>query len=222
MKSYVYLFIIQLFLAAFIVGCLDTSESKLRDQGPQVASQDQNRAPGSTSSPAPAPSATTPATSECKKLALFDGDDDDGGEADDDDGAEADDDDGAEADDDDGGGPVNPPPSNPTPRPTPKPTPDRCKPTGNDNQDQNPGNGALSFANDIAPILSRSCVSSNCHSTQRRADGVDTESFEGTRRSFGRSLRSIKRGSMPIRGFPRLSAEEIQKLEQWQREGFKP
>lgn len=222
--------LLQFLLAGLLVSCLDTADTKLRNAGnsqPGTATDADQTVP-TASTPNPSTTQTTPSPStdqtptapECLTLALFDGDDDDGG-GDDDDGGGSDDDDGA---DDDDVGSSNPPPR-PTPTPTPTPTPDRCKPSDTSNDQTptpTPTPTTLSFADDIAPILSRSCVSSNCHSSQRPRDGVDTETLEGTKRSFGRSLRSIKRGSMPIRGFPDLSAEEIQMLELWQKQGFQP
>lgn len=81
---------------------------------------------------------------------------------------------------------------------------------------------AVSFAKDIAPFVKRSCVDAKCHSTQRKKDGVDMETYEGAKKSYKRAMRAIKRRKMPIRRFPKLSSAEMTLLQKWAKDGFAP
>lgn len=81
---------------------------------------------------------------------------------------------------------------------------------------------AIGFAKDISPFLTRSCVDAKCHDSQRKKDGIDMETYEGAKKGYRRSLRSIKRRKMPIRRFPKITPEELALFQQWAKEGFKP
>jgi hypothetical protein len=88
-----------------------------------------------------------------------------------------------------------------------------------------PSTGSVSFAKDVGPILSNSCV--DCHGGNQTKAGLDLKTYDGVMAgSFNGAvivpgktadsllLQLIADGKMPKRG-PKLTAEQIQVINDW-------
>jgi mono/diheme cytochrome c family protein len=75
------------------------------------------------------------------------------------------------------------------------------------------------YADDVGPLLMGHCKA--CHSGGGADAGVRIDTYEGASKSAAKSLASVKSGSMPQVG-RRLTAEEIELLENWIIGGKRP
>lgn len=79
---------------------------------------------------------------------------------------------------------------------------------------------SMSYANNIAPIMSSSCATSGCHTTSSKAGGYDLSNWAGVKASVtaGRLYGSIAQSSgfksMP-QGGSKLSDCNIAKIKSW-------
>lgn len=87
-----------------------------------------------------------------------------------------------------------------------------------------PAPGAVSFKAQIAPVITRSCA--GCHAPGESGvrdvalfDDAGNVRFDQVRDEIAGIVRTVKRGSMPRGGKPKLSAEELAQLEQWRAAG---
>jgi mono/diheme cytochrome c family protein len=89
--------------------------------------------------------------------------------------------------------------------------------------------GGVSFQNDIAPILDRSCI--RCHGGTRREEGLDMRSYAAMMSGSDNGLvilpgdangslliTQVVEGEMPRRA-PKLAVEQIQLLVDWVNQG---
>lgn len=60
----------------------------------------------------------------------------------------------------------------------------------------NPPISNVSYRNDIAPIMAKSCLGANCHNSPG-ASNISLDSFENVKANFNRSIASINSGRMP-------------------------
>jgi mono/diheme cytochrome c family protein len=75
------------------------------------------------------------------------------------------------------------------------------------------------YTDDVGPLLMGHCK--GCHAGPGADAGVRIDTYEGASKSAGKSLSSVKSGSMPQVG-RRLTAEEIELLENWIVGGKRP
>jgi hypothetical protein len=92
-----------------------------------------------------------------------------------------------------------------------------------ENSEKNPGDGAsgsltVTYEDQVAPLLTRSCLGGGCHSSPNPADGIALDTYEGAMGAFDKSLASIENGSMPPSG--PLTPDDIQILKDWKNGGF--
>lgn len=78
-------------------------------------------------------------------------------------------------------------------------------------------NTTISYAKDIAPLMSTNCVS--CHNSSQSSGGIILDNYASVSQFASSSLHAIENGSMPPSG--KLAAEDIQKLTCWISQGKK-
>ena len=84
------------------------------------------------------------------------------------------------------------------------------------------GNGevvALTFQDDIQPIMEANCSFSGCHSKSSAESGYELETYSGTSAGIGGSISSIEKGSMPPSGYQEVSQQDLDKLKSWMDQG---